>query len=188
MSAIEENKKLSWQKDKETAIQNNVSQYFDLYVRMSFMIKKIIFLGLLSSILLTGCVKNNRQAGILFGGVAGGLLGSTLSDSDNKTLGTAFGAVIGSIIGAEIGQRMDKEDKARHERAFHKATHSQVGEKITWTNPHSGNYGQVTVLASGEDKAGHTCKKVSQMLTIDGELYEKTTTICRVNDEWSVTQ
>ena len=152
------------------------------------MLKNVLILCFLSTLTLTGCVKNNREAGALFGGLAGGFLGSSLSDSDNKTLGTAFGAIVGSIIGAQIGEKMDLEDKAKHERAFQKATHSSVGENITWSNVKSGNHGQVSVIGSGKDSSGHQCKKVKQVIVIDNETYEKTTTVCRIEKKWSIVE
>ncbi len=74
--------------------------------------QKTILVGVLSSLLVTGCANNtmsNTQKGAAIGAVAGALLGKGTGDHDKSRY--VWGAAVGALAGAAIGNYMDQQEQ-----------------------------------------------------------------------------
>ncbi len=117
-----------------------------------------------------GCsAEGDKQTiGAVAGGALGGLLGNRIAGRGNRTLGTILGGVLGAAAGSALGCKLQKDDRAKAERALEQAV--LTGKDQEWQSDATGVSGRVEVgqtdqgvdlanlrLASGvEPAAGYT--------------------------------
>ena len=94
-------------------------------------------------------------------------------------VGAAIGAGIGLLLGYMVGNEMDKYDKEQ----INKTLESQPsGKPMTWKNPDSGNYGDVTPVRSYNSQQGQYCREFQQTIYVDGKREQGYGTACRQPD------
>lgn len=149
--------------------------------------KKVSGFFITAALVFSGCTNNNQTNGAVIGGITGGLVGSAFGKGTGKVVAVAVGAATGAFIGSQIGAKMDETDHKLAEHAVHKATLSPVGEKIVWSNEHTGHSGSAKTIKVGTDKEGHSCRQIEQELTIEGKTEVVVVSLCRMNDgHWVV--
>jgi len=147
---------------------------------------------LLVGALATGCVTQNggnkELAGSLLGAGLGGWAGSKVGSGKGQLAAVAVGALAGGLLGQNIGQSLDRADRMHLGRAQSRAEAAPLGETIAWSNPESGNYGNVTPTRDGYDRAsGAYCREYHTEVYIGGERQDAWGTSCRQPDgSWRI--
>ena len=147
--------------------------------------KKLIPVAMAAA-LLAGC-QTKETAGTVGGAVVGGIIGSQFGGGSGKLVATGVGTLLGAFIGKEIGTSLDKADRTHAEQAARRAYAAPVGERITWNNPQSGNYGTITSTHEGYDSGGHYCREYQQTITVSGRTELAYGTACKQPDgTWKI--
>ncbi|OGZ05783.1 MAG: hypothetical protein A3C93_00720 [Candidatus Lloydbacteria bacterium RIFCSPHIGHO2_02_FULL_54_17] len=135
--------------------------------------------------MLGGCSNIPKgDQGMVIGGVLGGLAGSTIGGGSGRVIATIAGALIGGYVGHEVGQHMDREDRARHERAVAETVAN--GGRHTWHNPRTRRHGGATAGRYYETPRGY-CREYREYVVIDGREVPAHGTACRQPDgSWRI--
>lgn len=101
-------------------------------------------------VLTSGCESVDKEkmgtmAGGLLGAAGGAAAGHFLAKNSTQgmVLGAMAGGLVGVLIGGKVGQYLNEQDRQKHQEAVAKAL--ETGETQVWTNPETGNAGQVVV-------------------------------------------
>jgi len=86
------------------------------------------------------------------GGVLGGLLGNRIAGKGSRTLGTLLGGAIGAAAGSALGCKLQKNDRAKAERAMEDAL--AKNESQTWQSDETGASGKVDIAAGDAANTG----------------------------------
>lgn len=70
----------------------------------------------------------------VLGAAGGAVIGNRTASAENRTIATIVGAVAGGLIGNEIGEAIDDGDRGC---IGHGLEVGAVGQRISWTNPHT---------------------------------------------------
>ncbi len=97
-------------------------------------------------------------------------------------MATGAGVFIGALIGSKIGRSLDDADQARANDAVMRAHNAPLGERITWNNPESGNYGTVSPVRDGTAASGAYCREFQQSITVSGRREQGYGVACRQPD------
>lgn len=111
-----------------------------------------------------------ETAGTVLGGVGGAVLGSQFGSGTGRVAMTALGTAGGMMIGRSIGASLDRADRAYAMQARRQAVYNgQLGQRISWRNGQTGNYGHTVVTNVGTDmNTGGLCKQYQTTVYIDG--------------------
>jgi surface antigen len=109
-------------------------------------------------------------------------VGTVLGGVGGAVAGTAIGTLVGAFLGSEIGKSLDKADQAAAQRATQSASTAPIGQKITWSNPDTGNSGAVTPTREGRDTSGAQCREYHTTVNVGGKQEEAYGTACRQAD------
>ncbi len=121
------------------------------------------------------------------GAILGGLLGSQVGDGSGRLIATGVGVLVGGLLGSEIGRSLDNADRAMVQQANQRAYEAPVGETISWSNPDSGNYGNVTPVRDGTSTAGRHCREFEQTIFVGGRQETAVGTACQNRDgTWEI--
>jgi surface antigen len=123
-----------------------------------------------------------QTVGTVLGGVGGAVVGSQFGGGRGQLVGTAIGTLVGAFLGNEIGKSLDKADQAQVQQATQRAETAPIGQKITWSNPDSGNSGAVTPTREGRDTTGAQCREYHTTVNVGGKQEEAYGTACRQAD------
>jgi surface antigen len=127
----------------------------------------------------------NGIIGGLGGAVVGGLLGSTIGGGSGKTLATIGGALAGGLVGNNLMSKLDCQDQGYLGNSTQRSLDS--GQPVSWKNPDSGNYGEVTPTRTYNSNSGQYCREYQQTIYIDGKREKAYGTACRQPDgSWKV--
>ncbi len=140
-----------------------------------------IFAICIAGMTLAGCAQTGVKQGLgAFGGaVAGGVIGNAVGHSGAAV---AAGAVIGAFVGGSIGAQLDAADQRAAQNAAYQALDSgQAGAPVTWRNPDSGHYGEVTPGPSYRVNS-YSCRDYTQTIYIDGKPEMARGTACKQPD------
>ncbi len=142
--------------------------------------------------LLSGCVTdqgNKQTMGTLLGAGLGGFAGSKIGGGKGQLAATAAGVLLGGVLGNSMGQSLDRADQAYAMRAQKQALEAPIGQTISWSNPDSGHYGQVTPTRAGRDTStGAYCREYQTEVIVGGESQVGYGTACRMPDgDWKIT-
>jgi uncharacterized protein YgiM (DUF1202 family) len=85
--------------------------------------------------------------GAVIGGVLGGFLGNRIAGRNSRTLGTILGGALGAAGGSALGCKLQKNDRAKAERAVNDAV--ATNKTQTWQSDESGASGKVEVANAG---------------------------------------
>jgi len=95
--------------------------------------------------------------------------------------------LLGTLIGSEIGSSLDRADRTYLAQANSAALEAPVGERISWNNPESGNYGYVEPVRDGNDTAGRYCREYQQTIYVGGQQETGVGTACQQSDgTWEI--
>jgi len=144
---------------------------------------KILAVGGLA-LALAACQDSGTKqtVGTVLGGVGGAVAGSQFGGGRGQLVGTAIGTLVGAFLGNEIGKSLDRADQAQVQRATQRAESAPIGQKITWSNPDSGNSGAVTPTREGRDANGAQCREYHTTVNVGGKQEEAYGTACRQAD------
>lgn len=92
---------------------------------------------------------SKQEIGAVAGGILGGFLGNRIAGRGNRTLGTLLGGALGAAAGSAVGCKLQKDDRAKAERAMEQAV--LTGQDQSWSSADSGASGVVEV---GSDVQG----------------------------------
>ncbi len=109
---------------------------------------------------------SNTQIGAGAGALAGGLLGSQFGSGTGQIAATLGGALLGGLFGGAVGSYMDEQDQQQASQATYSALAQPTGQPVSWSNPQTGNYGQVT--ATPAPQYGANCQKAESIMYVDG--------------------
>ena len=153
------------------------------------LIKRAVLVIAASSFLAACTGENDREVfGTLLGAGLGGWLGAEIGGHGNgKAAGAAIGTLAGAAIGNSIGKSLDRADRlAQAEARYRALENSPSGERSTWYNPDSGNYGSVTPEPAYETENGY-CREYTQTITVGGKRETGYGTACRQPDgSWKI--
>lgn len=146
---------------------------------------------LAGTLLLAGCTaypnNQNETVGTLLGAAAGAWAGSSIGKGDGQIVATAVGTMLGAAVGNQIGRSMDEMDRLNAGRAQSNAYAAPIGQRISWNNPRSGNYGNVTAVRDGYSSSGQYCREFQTEVTIDGTRQSGFGTACQQRDgSWKI--
>lgn len=130
----------------------------------------------------------NKQAiGTGSGAVLGGLAASTIGSGSGRLWATGAGVLIGALVGSEIGKSLDKADMNYMQNATAQAQAAPVGEPISWSNPDSGNSGEVVTTRDGYSASGRYCREFQQTVYVGGKEESAYGTACQQPDgSWQI--
>jgi surface antigen len=138
---------------------------------------------------LAACSDTGQKEGIgaVLGGIGGAVAGSQFGGGRGQLVGVAIGTLAGAFLGREVGKSLDRADQAHMQRAETAAQTAPVGQRISWSNPDSGNSGTVTPTREGRDQSGNQCREYQTTVTVGGKQEQAYGTACRQQDgSWKV--
>ena len=177
-------------------------------MRRPFRNKVIVLVAALS--LLSGCVGNQafddppssdgqvgQTIGTLIGTIIGGLLGSKMGKGDGRAVMAAVGALLGAYLGGELGKALSEADRKQASEAVETALKTDADGPVVWSNPDTGNSGQVTAIlmtpdqraepeSGAESDASPKCKQVKHRAEVDGREIVETQTFCLRSGDWEL--
>jgi len=151
--------------------------------------KQILIVLSIVALALAGCSSGNqnRAAGTAVGAGLGALLGSQVGAGSGRDFAIAGGALLGALAGSEIGGQLDERDRLLQERAAQRAQVAPIGERISWSNPSSGNAGAYVPRREGTSQSGRYCREFEETIIIDGRSESATGIACQRSDgTWEV--
>ena len=150
--------------------------------------KKTLLPILASAVLLAGCESTYEHQGALLGSVAGGILGAQVGSGRGQVLATGAGIALGAMAGQAVGRSMDEVDRMKMQQAYSNSLEfSRAGETTSWSNPDSGNSGNVTPVNTFQNAEGRYCREFQQEVIVAGETQQGFGTACRTPDgQWEI--
>lgn len=122
-------------------------------------------------------VSQEAQTGAAVGAAAGGLI-AAIAGADTGWVIAA--AVLGAVAGGVIAEQLTKEDKAMAgETTVDALENRPAGEPARWSNPDSGNSGEVVVDETYQEADGTYCRRFTQTINADGKTESGGGTACR---------
>jgi surface antigen len=150
---------------------------------------KLVAVGAIA-LSLAACAESGgtkQNVGTVLGGIGGAVAGAQFGRGNGQLVGVAIGTLAGAFLGSEIGKSLDRADQAHMRRAETSAQTAPVGQRITWSNPESGNSGSVTPTREGRDQTGNQCREYQSTVTVGGKEERAYGTACRQADgSWKV--
>lgn len=145
--------------------------------------KKTMAAVLLAPMIATGCTTGpNETVGTLGGAAVGAAVGSQIGDGSGRLVATALGTVAGGLVGQQLGRRLDERSRERALAAEYRALeYGASGQPVTWRNPDSGYYGEVTPQSAYQVN-GRDCRQYVHTIYVDGQPQTARGTACRQAD------
>ena len=144
----------------------------------------------LAAVMLAGCGSEigKEEIGALVGAGLGGLAGSFVGDGGGQLVAVAAGTLIGAIMGSEVGKSLDRADRlAMQQATFDALEYGESGSSTTWTNPDSGNSGEIVLQNAVRRADGTPCREFWKSVMIGGEKQQAYGTACRQADgSWRI--
>ena len=132
-------------------------------------------------------IENNPKAvlGSLGGAGAGALIAGLAGASPAWIVGAAL---MGGLLGGYVGHKLDQKDKQMASQAAMQAfERNRTGQASVWTNPNTGNHGEVVPVKTYQLADGRYCRHYEQTIYIGGEKEKSAGTACRQTDgTWRV--
>ena len=137
------------------------------------------------------CTWNKDRSGKIggaVGGILGGVMGAKVSQGTGRTVATIIGATLGAMWGEDMARGMTDIDKIFAERTTKDTLeYGKPGDPVSWSNPQSGNSGQVKADHTYKNKEGEDCRKFETTAEVGGEERITKGTACRLsNGDWKV--
>ncbi len=96
-----------------------------------------------------------------------------------RILAIAAGTIAGAVIGGAIGKNMDRNDKARVNRALED---NQLGQPAYWHNASSGANYEVVPVKNVTYQGNQYCREYRTVANIGGKKQQMYGTACRQPD------
>ncbi len=140
---------------------------------------------------LAACTESTgpkQQIGTLLGAAAGAAAGAQVGRGKGQLAATAVGTLIGALAGSEIGKSLDRADMAYLQQTQQRALETAPsGTSAAWTNPDSGNSGEITPQPAYQNASGAYCREFQQTVTVGGNTESAYGTACRQPDgTWKI--
>lgn len=131
---------------------------------------------------------DKQVAGTIIGAGAGAVAGAQFGSGHGRLAATAIGTLLGAFAGNAFGESLDRADRLYAARAQTTALESApAGQTITWNNPDSGHYGNVTPTRTWQDQSGAYCREYQQTIFVGGQSQSGYGRACRQPDgSWQV--
>ena len=144
----------------------------------------------LAAAMVAGCGGDiaKEEIGALVGAGLGGLAGSFIGDGGGQLVAVGVGTMLGAILGSEVGKSLDRADRLAMAQATHTALeYGESGNPTTWTNPDTGNSGEIVPQGAVRRVDGTPCREFWKTVTIAGERQQAYGTACRQADgSWRI--
>ncbi len=129
-----------------------------------------------------------QNVGTIIGAAAGAIAGSQIGSGRGQLAATAVGTLLGAMAGSEIGKSLDRADMAYMNQSQQTALETTPsGSSTSWSNPDSGNSGQVTPRRTYQNDSGTYCREFQQTVTVGGNTESAYGTACRQSDgTWKI--
>ena len=129
-----------------------------------------------------------QTGGTLLGAGLGALTGSQIGKGRGKLAAVAIGTLAGAYLGSEVGKSLDKADRLAMKQTAQTALEkNQIGQTSKWSNPDSGNNGDVTPTRTYKTASGNSCREYQQTVTIGGKTEQAFGRACRQPDgSWKI--
>ena len=137
---------------------------------------------ILAAVMVSGCAGEvaKEELGAVIGAGLGGLAGSFIGDGGGQLVAVGVGTLLGAIMGSEVGKSLDRADRLAMAQAQHDALESGVsGSKTAWTNPDSGNSGEVVPQPAYRQEDGTICREFAQVIMVGDEVESAYGIACR---------
>jgi surface antigen len=132
-------------------------------------------------------ISNNPKAvlGSVGGAGAGALIAGLAGANPAWIVGAAL---MGGLLGGYVGHRLDDRDKQMASQAAMQAfERNRTGQASVWSNPNTGNHGEVVPVKTYQLADGRYCRRYEQTLYIGGEKQRSAGTACRQADgTWAI--
>jgi len=155
--------------------------------------KRAVALVVLLAFAVSSCaaMQNTYQENpkALLGGVLGAGAGAGIAAAAGASPGwIVASAVMGGLLGGVVGKKLDDRDKRMATEAANKAfEQNRTGQTSVWSNPDSGNSGEVTPTKTYQLANGQYCREYKQTITVGGEQHQSYGTACRQADgTWKI--
>jgi surface antigen len=130
--------------------------------------KQIIAAFIIPATLMTGLSAcDNQQVGTIAGAAGGAAAGRAIGgDGTGGYVGMLIGAIAGGYLGGKVAEWMTSKDKQQMSTTTNQALEQgKAGQTYSWTNPESGNKGNVTPAQSFRNQDGSTCRDFSSTVS-----------------------
>jgi surface antigen len=158
--------------------------------KRSLAMKRILAMLIVVILALPGCATSGRKegAGTLIGAGTGALLGAQVGSGRGKLVAVAVGALAGAMMGQEIGRSLDRADQLAMERNAQQALeHNKSYQASSWTNPDTGNSGNITPVRTFQTAQGQYCREYQQTVIVGGQEQQAYGSACRQPDgSWRI--
>jgi len=159
--------------------------------KMTFLKRSGIAAVTALALMLGGCANSGygtkQTIGAASGAALGGLLGAQFGHGKGQLATTAAGAVIGGLVGSEVGRGLDDVDQMKAQRAQTTAQSAPIGKTIAWSNPDTGNHGNVTPVREGVADSGEYCREFHHTIVVGDDAQKGYGTACRKPDgSWEI--
>lgn len=114
----------------------------------------------------TSSMGNKEAGGTVIGALSGAAIGSAFGSGSGKMASVAAGAILGGLVGNAIGSQMDAEDRRQMEGAYYSSF--STGMQSNWSNPRTGNYGNIVVGPPVYVRSGPVCRDFTNTVYIGG--------------------
>jgi surface antigen len=143
-----------------------------------------------AALLLSACITGpapKQGAGTLLGAVGGALAGAQFGKGRGRIIAVAAGTMLGAFAGREIGRSLDRADRLALASAQQHAHVAPLGEAISWSNPDSGNHGEILPTREGRTGSGRYCREYQTSVVINDKMQQAYGVACRQPDgSWQV--
>lgn len=152
--------------------------------------KLVLILALVGMVSACAEGQNNQKQtiGTLLGAGLGALAGSQMGGGKGKLAAVAIGALGGAFLGSELGKSLDEVDRQKANQTQQTVLeNNKDGAASAWSNPNTGNSGQVTPTRTYQVASGENCREYEHEITVDGRREVVKGTACRQADgSWRI--
>ena len=122
-----------------------------------------------SLLALVACTEGSGPSKQTMGTVGGAAAGAAAGYfiGGKSAWGAVIGGVAGGLVGNYIGAQLDESDRQQAADAAERAMAAPVGQRQTWSNPQSGNSGDVRTVRQ-TTQAGRLCRDFETTVRTSG--------------------
>ncbi len=156
------------------------------------MIRQLLFLVTLGSLIVSQplraeCQQDETSGGEILGTLAGaalgGLVGSQFGSGSGNAAMIGVGVLAGGFLGNKVGKALSCQEQEQHYATTQSALETQkTGQSTGWSNPDTGNSGEITPTRTYTAADGTPCRDFTQTIYVNGEYEEINGTACRQPD------
>ena len=150
---------------------------------------RVITVGMLTVVTLTGCAEVSEYPKTSIGALGGAAVGGLIAGAAGAGgAGIAAGLIGGGLLGGLVGNLLDERDHRLVAQAAHQALETAPsGTAVPWRNPDNGHVGTVTPVRTYQASSGGDCREYETTVTVGGKLERGYGTACRQPDgSWHV--